>query len=105
VRRIWEACRRGSPDCTEDEALWLCRSKEPLVRSGRIDDPAELLVRSARQFFAQGGGPALADYRKQQAREQERERKRQRQMALMVLDDPESSEAEMAWAREILAGA
>ena len=70
---------------------------------GRAPESAE--TRSARQFFAQGGGPALADYRKQQAREQERERKRQRQMALMVLDDPESSEAEMAWAREILAGA
>ena len=103
ARRIWEVCRRGSPDCTEDEALWFCRSKEPLMRSGRIEDPAELLIRSARQFFAQGGGAALADYRKQQAREQERERKRQRQMALMVLDDPESSEAELTWARETLA--
>jgi hypothetical protein len=68
-----------------------------------VDRPVALLIRSAPQFFANGGGPALLDYRKEQARAQERERKRQRQVAMMVLDDAESTEAEMNWAKEILA--
>ena len=62
-----------------------------------------LLIRSVPQFFANGGGVALHDYRKEQARTQERERKRQRQAAMMILDDTESTEAELAWAKEILA--
>ena len=36
VRQIWQACRRGLADCTEEEVAWFCRSKEPLIRSGRI---------------------------------------------------------------------
>jgi hypothetical protein len=104
VQQIWRACRRGAPDCTEEEVHWFCRSKEPLIRSGRVDNPVALLIRSAPQFFAKGGGSALLDYRKEQARAQERERKRQRLAAMMVLDDAESTEAEMTWAREILAG-
>jgi hypothetical protein len=103
VRQIWDACRRGLPDCTEEEVQWFCRSKEPLIRSGTIDHPVALLVRSVPQFFANGGGAALLDYRKEQARAQERERKRQRQVAMMVLDDAESTEAETTWAKEILA--
>jgi hypothetical protein len=104
VQQIWRACQRGAPDCTEDEVHWFCRSKEPLIRSGRVDDPVALLIRSAPQVFAKGGGSALLDYRKEQARAQERERKRQRQVAMMVLDDAESTEAEMTWAKEVLAG-
>ena len=103
VSQIWGACRRGLADCTEEEVLWFCRSKEPLIRSGTIDNPIALLIRSVPQFFANGGGAALMDYRKEQARAQERERKRQRQIAMMVLDDAESTEAETAWAKEILA--
>jgi len=102
VRQIWDACRRGLADCTEEEVHWFCRSKEPLIRSGTIDNPIALLIRTVPQFFANGGGAALLDYRKEQARAQERERKRQRQVAMMVLDDAESTEAETAWAREIL---
>jgi hypothetical protein len=103
VRQIWEACRRGAPDCTEEEVHWFCRSKEPLIRAGAIDNPVGLLLRSVPQFFTHGGGAALFDYRKEQARAQERERKRQRQVAMMVLDDAESTEAETTWAKEILA--
>jgi hypothetical protein len=103
VRQIWEACRRGSVDCTEEEVHWFCRSKEPLIRSGTIENPIALLVRSVPQFFANGGGAALFDYRKEQARAQERERKRQRQVAMMVLDDAESTAAETAWAKQVLA--
>ena len=102
VRQMWNACRRGLPDCTEDEVHWFCRSKEPLIRSGKIDDPIALLIRSVPQCFANGGGPALLDYRKERSRAQERDRKRQRQIAMMVLDDPESTPAEAAWAKEIL---
>ena len=103
VRQIWSACRRGLSNCSEEEVLWFCRSKEPLIRSGTIDNPIALLIRSVPQFFANGGGAALMDYRKEQARAQERERKRQRQIAMMVLDDAESTEAETAWAKDILA--
>jgi hypothetical protein len=103
VRQIWSACRRGLSNCSQEEVLWFCRSKEPLIRSGTIDDPIALLIRSVPQFFANGGGAALMDYRKEQARAQERERKRQRQIAMMVLDDAESTEAETAWAKDILA--
>ena len=103
VRQIWDACRRGLPDCTEEEVHWFCRSKEPLIRSGSIDNPVALLIRSVPQFFAGGGGSALLDHRKEQARAQDRERKRQRQIAMMVLDDAESTEAETTWAKEILA--
>ena len=102
VRQIWDACRRGSPDCTEDEVLWFCRSKEPLIRSGRIDNPVALLIRSAPQFFANGGSTVLEEYRRERAREQDRERKRVRRLARMVLDDPESAAAEVTWARELL---
>jgi hypothetical protein len=102
VRRIWDACRRGLPDCTEEEVHWFCRSKEPLIRAGTIDDAIGLLVRSVPQFFARGGAAALLDYRKDQARAQERERKRERQVAMMILDDTESTEVETAWAKAIL---
>jgi hypothetical protein len=102
IRQIGEACRRGSPDCTEEEVLWFCRCKEPLLRSGAIDNPAALLIRSVPQFFANGGSTALDDYRRERARQQERERKRARRVAQMVLDDPESAVAEVAWAREVL---
>jgi hypothetical protein len=103
VMQLWEACRRELADCTEEEVHWFCRSKEALIRSGKIDDPVALLIRSVPQFFVNGGAGALLDQRKEQARAQERERKRQRQAALMVLGDPESTEAEMNWAKEILA--
>ena len=42
------------PDCTEEEVHWFCRSKEPLIRSGTIDNPVALLIRSVPQFFANG---------------------------------------------------
>jgi len=102
IRQIWEACRRGSPDCTEEEVLWFCRCKEPLLRSGAIDNPVALLIRSVPQCFANGGSTALDDYRRERARQQERERKRARRVAQMVLDDPESAVAEVAWAHEVL---
>lgn len=103
VRQIWDACRRGSPECSEEEVLWFCRSKEPLIRSGAIDNPAGLLIRSVPPLFENGGGPAVLDYRKEQARSQERDRKRQRQVAMTVLDDADATVAEISWAREILA--
>jgi hypothetical protein len=102
VQELWNACRRGLPDCTEEEVHWFCRSKEPLIRSGGIEHPVQLLIRSVPQFFANGGSAALLDYRKDQARAQERERKRQRQVAMMILDDTESTDVETAWARDIL---
>ena len=55
VWQIWDACRRGSPDCTEEEVLWFCRCKESLICSGRIENPVGLLVRSVPQSFANGG--------------------------------------------------
>jgi hypothetical protein len=102
VRQLWEACRRGAPDCTEDEVAWFCRSKQALIHSGRIDHPVGLLLRSIPPFFANGGSLALEEHRKERARDQERERRRERQVAQMVIDNPESDAAELAWAREIL---
>src|ERR1041385_4521033 len=91
VRRIWDACRRGDPDCTEEEVDWFCRSRQTIIQSGRIDNPIGLLLRSVPQFFANGGSAPLDDCRKERSREQDRERRRERQMAQMVLADPESA--------------
>jgi hypothetical protein len=103
VRQLWNACRRGSPECTEEEVLWFCRAKEPLIRAGRIERPVALLLRSVPPFFAEGGATALLDYRRERDRERERDRRRERQAAQFVLDDPASTEAELAWAREVVA--
>jgi hypothetical protein len=99
---IWDACRVGTPDCTEEEVEWFCRAKESLIRSGSVEDPVELFTRTIPPLFADGGGVALRDYRREQARAHERERQRERQAAQMVVDDPRSSDAELQWAREIL---
>ena len=102
VRQIWESCRRGTPDCTEDEVAWFCRSKEGICRSGRIDSPAGLLIRSVPKFFLQGGGAALLEYRKERMKEEERRRQSERQAAQITLTDPEVSEEERAWAEGVL---
>jgi len=102
VQQIWTLCRQGTPDCTEDEVASFCRTKQALCRSGRIDNPTGLLIRSIPQFFAHGGSAALKDYRKEQIHQQERERQHERQVARMVLSDSESTPEEQKWAQAIL---
>jgi hypothetical protein len=103
IRQIWNACRKGTPDCTEDEVATFCRTKQPLIQSGKIANPIGLLIRSVPKFFDDGGSNALKDYREEQERAQERERKRLRQTAELMLQDTTLSEEERRWAEETLA--
>lgn len=102
VQCIWDACRKGTPDCTEQEVAEFCCIKQPLLESGRIDNPAGLLIRSVPKFFENGGGAALLDYRQEQYRARDRERQRLRRSAELILADPDLSLEERAWAEELL---
>jgi len=105
VQRIWDACRKGTPDCTEQEVAEFCRIKQPLLESGRIDNPAGLLIRSVPKFFENGGSAALLDYRQEQYRARDREYQRLRRSAELILSDPDLSPEERAWAEELLRSA
>ena len=102
VQRIWNACRKGTPDCTEEEVAEFCRIKQPLLESGRIENPVGLLIRSVPKFFENGGGAALIEYRQEQARARDRERQRLRRSAELILADPDLSAEERAWAEDLL---
>ena len=105
IQRIWDACRKGTPDCTEQEVAEFCSIKQPVLQSGRIDNPAGLLIRSVPKFFENGGGAALLDYRQEQRSARDRERQRLRRSAELILSDPELSPEERAWAEELLRSA
>ena len=105
VQRIWDACRKGTSDCTEQEVAEFCSIKQPVLQSGRIDNPAGLLIRSVPKFFENGGGAALLDYRQEQRRARDRERQRLRRSAELILSDPDLSPEERAWAEELLGSA
>jgi hypothetical protein len=76
-----------------------------VLESGRIDNPAGLLIRSVPKFFENGGGAALLDYRQEQRRARDRERQRLRRSAELILSDPDLSPEERAWAEELLRSA
>jgi hypothetical protein len=105
IQRIWDACRKGTPDCTEQEVAEFCSIKQPVLASGRIDNPAGLLIRSVPKFFENGGGAALSDYRQEQYRARDRERLRLRRSAELILSDPDISPEERAWAEELMRSA
>ena len=105
VCQIWEACRKGTPDCTAKEVAALARTKIQLIRSGKIDNPAGLLITSVPKFFENGGSMPLKQMRETERKRREEEARRereQREACANMLADPSAPEDEKEWARQML---
>jgi len=108
VRQIWDACRRGTSDCTPHEVAILAGTKFPLVRSGKIDNPAGLLISSVPKFFENGGSMPLKQLREADRKRREDEARRERELVEIyhrILADPNTSEEDREWAGQMLQGA
>ena len=105
VRQIWDACRRGTPDCTPHEVAMLAGTKFPLVRSGKIGNPAGLLISSVPRFFENGGSMPLKQLREAERKRREDEACRERDLVesyRRILADPNAPDEDKEWARQML---
>jgi len=105
VRQIWGACCRGTPDCTPEEIATLASTKLPLIRSGKIGNPAGLLISSVPKFFENGGSMPLKQLREAERKRREDEARRERELResyQRILADPNTSDEDREWARQML---
>lgn len=105
VEQIWNACRQGSPECTAEEVATLARTKQALIQSGKIDNPAGLLITSVPKFFENGGSAPLRQMRELGRRRREEEQRQQQELRLecqRILADPNASIEEKEWAQSVL---
>lgn len=105
VRQILAACRRGSPECTPEEIDMLARTKLPLIKSGKVDNPAGLLIRTVPRFFENHGSIALQQLREATRKRREEEERRTRELREQqqkILDDPNATDEDREWARQML---
>lgn len=98
VRQIVDSCREQDPGASAEEIAHFSEVKILQHRQNpSIQNLPGLLIRSVRDYFRPPAGE-LTDYRAAK----ERERQRGREVAQQIIDNPESSEEERKWAREIL---
>jgi hypothetical protein len=109
VQKLVRACRAHAPDCVEAEISYFIEQKAALIRTGRIASPVGFLLTAVPKCFS---GEAFAMYREQELkrrREEETRRKQQEaeieqwtreQQALLA--DPNASEEDKRFARQIL---
>lgn len=105
VEQIWNACRQGTPDCTVEEVATLARTKQQLIQSGKIDNPAGLLIKSVPKFFENGGSAPLRQMREHSRRRREEEQRQQQELRLecqRILDDLNASTEEKEWAQSVI---
>ena len=103
VRRLWDSCKAGTFNCTEEEVAAFCMSKSAGLKTAR--NPVGVLLTSIPTFFSNGGSEALMQRRRKM---QEVDAIRQAdaiRCAHMVLesDDREWTEEDKNWARGVLA--
>jgi hypothetical protein len=105
VRQIFQSCRRGTPDCTPEEVATFARTKLPLINSGKIDNPTGLLIRTVPKFFENGGSIALKQMRDDTRKRREEDERRAlelRDQQLSILEDPNATDEDKEWARQML---
>jgi hypothetical protein len=105
VEMLWQACARGTPDCTPEEIDEFARTKLLLIQSGKIDNPTGLLICQVPKFFENGGSLALKQRREAVRRRREEEERRQkelREQQQQILNDPNATEEDKQWARLML---
>jgi predicted transcriptional regulator len=98
VRRIVDACRENLPDTSGEEIAYFAQVVMRKHRANRrIDNWPGFLIKAVAQYF-QAPASELAALRAATAAEV----LRSRELAQQILDNPESDEREMEWARELL---
>jgi hypothetical protein len=107
VQMIWSKCREADPKATPDEVAYMAELKKPLLQNRQhgFRNPVGLLINSVPKFFANGGGEALKQHRKdaQRRREEEKRREEERHELLrQILADPNAPEEDKEWARQAL---
>jgi hypothetical protein len=105
VRLLWQSCRQGTADCTPEEVNEFACTKAPVIQAGKLDNPVGLLINSVPKFFANGGGEALKQHRKEARRgreEAERHREEKLELPRRILADPDAPEEDKEWARQAL---
>ena len=111
VRRLLASCRDLAPDCTEEEIAYFIQVKAEQARSG------QLTIRNLMGFLQTAvpqclAGAAFQHFRSEQARKREGDERQQilaeaenaRLLAEQraILDDPNASEEDQRFARQIL---
>lgn len=109
AQKLRDSCSSQAPDCSEAEIIHFIHQKAALIRSGRISSPIGFLLTAVPKCFA---GEAFTLYREEERKRQDLERnRRDRQEAKIqqwrreqeqVLADPNASEDDKRFARQIL---
>jgi hypothetical protein len=103
VGRIVTSCQLVCEDATEEEIVYFIRQHAPrFQRMKQIDNPMGMLIRHLPKCFV---GEAFQTFRNLERQRREAETARQAEFHAnqqRVLDDPESSEEDKQWARQIL---
>jgi hypothetical protein len=107
VQTIWSKCREADPTCTPEEVAYMAELKKPVLqnREHGFRNPVGLLINSVPKFFANGGGEALKQHRKDAQRrreEAERDQEERRELLRQILADPNAPEEDKEWARQAL---
>jgi hypothetical protein len=104
VQMIWTKCREADSNCTPEEVAYMAELKKPLLqnREHGFRNPVGLLINSVPKFFANGGGEALKQHRKDAQRRREEEKRSEeerRELLQQILADPNAPEEDKEWAR------
>ena len=103
ARRIVRECRASDSGATDDEIAHFAQvAAAQIAPQKRANNPTGLLIDKVRRFFP---GAALEEYRRSKAQEKAKQALRieqNKEAARKTLGDPDASEQEQAWAREVL---
>jgi hypothetical protein len=98
VVQIMTNCRQQDPDATSEEIAHFTQVKiQQHQKNPSIQNFPGLLIRSVQEYFRPGSGE-LAKFRAAKAQQ----RAKGREVAQQILDDPDSTDADRTWAREVL---
>jgi hypothetical protein len=98
VVQIMTNCRQQDPHATSEEIAHFAQLKIQQHRKNpSVQNLPGLLIRSVQEYFRLGSGE-LAHFRTAKAREAAKGR----EVAQQILDDPEATDADRAWAQEVL---
>lgn len=109
AQKLLHACKREAPDCTEVEIVHFVHQKAALIRNGRISNPLGFLLTAVPKCFT---GQAFVLYREQEQKRQDQDKIRREQEEAeirewkceqeLVLSDPNASDQDKQFAKQIL---
>ena len=100
VRRMADDSLRNAPDATDDELAQFIREEAPrVIRNRKLDNPMGMLIRQVPRRFV---GEAFQMFRDAQRRAKDAQIAQSRAWARQILEDPEATGEDRAWAQSII---